>query len=203
MPATWLPTLPTGIALFFVVVASDLDRVSAMDIRRITPPGVRNVEMIEIRGDVVPGDLVRFLRALEGIQSASIFLSGDGGDIEEALSVSSEIRLRGFTTNVLPDMTCASACALIWLAGVRRYMSESSRIGFHAAYRIVDGKPVETGMGNADIGSFLTHLGLSRDAIRFISSAAPDEIRWLSLADARRLGIAIYEQRGLQVVPPR
>jgi hypothetical protein len=45
---------------------------------------------------------------------------------------------------------------------------------------------------------FLTHLGLSIDAIRFITAAPPQEVRWLALDDARRLGIAIAGSMSLR-----
>jgi len=112
------------------------------------------------------------------------------------------LRARNFATMVLPGEECASACALIWISSHRRYMSASSKIGFHAAYTTVDGQPRETGMGNAEIGSYLTHLGLRVEAIRFITHAPPDQIALLTLDRARALGIEVYEQDGLSVTPP-
>ncbi|KUL92579.1 hypothetical protein DK26_28330, partial [Bosea sp. WAO] len=55
-------------------------------------------------------------------------------------------------------------------AGARRYMFKTSRIGFHAAYRTRNGQAQESGMGNAEIGSFLTHLGLRIEAIRYFTA---------------------------------
>ena len=75
---------------------------------------------------------------------------------------------QNFATMVLPDEECASACALIWISSYRRYMSASSKIGFHAAYTTVDGKPRETGMGNAEIGSYLT---ISASGLRLSGSS--------------------------------
>src|SRR5262249_11390281 len=103
--------------------------------------------------------------------------------------ISAQIRTKGFATTVLDE--CVSACALVWLSGVRRYLNSNARVGFHAAYVMKNGVPIETGMGNAEVGAFLAHLVLSREAIQFVTAAPPEGIRWLSYADANRLFIRI------------
>jgi len=65
-----------------------------------------------------------------------------------------------------------------------------------------DGEARETGMGNAEIGSFLTHLGLRVEAIRFITHAPPEGMARLTLSKARALGITVFEQDGTSVVTP-
>jgi uncharacterized protein YecT (DUF1311 family) len=81
-------------------------------------------------------------------------------------------------------------------------MSASSTIGFHAAYVLDGGNARETGMGNAELGSFLTHLGLRVEAIRFITKAPPNKVSMLTPPLARALGIEVYEQSGFQVTAP-
>src|SRR5829696_3609357 len=49
-------------------------------------------------------------------------------------------------------------------------------------------------MGNAEIGSFLTHLGLSVQAIRYITAAS--HMAYLDLATARRLDIEVIRKNG-------
>jgi hypothetical protein len=66
-------------------------------------------------------------------------------------------------------------------------MSANSNIGFHAAYITVDGQFRETGMGNAEIGSYLTHIGLRVEAIRFITHAPPEGMARLTVSRARAL----------------
>jgi hypothetical protein len=57
-------------------------------------------------------------------------------------------------------------------------------------------------MGNAEIGSFLTHLGLGRDAIRFLTAAPPNGLNRLTPDGARALGIDVYEARGSETITP-
>lgn len=92
--------------------------------------------------------------------------------MDEGLSIAAEVGQRGFTTIVAPGAECHSICAVIWVSGSSRMMDSTSTIGVHAAYRnqaMGDGTSLtsESGVASADIGSFLTHVGLSREAIRY------------------------------------
>jgi hypothetical protein len=177
------------LALVLIVLIGD--KVNSAEIKIIQNPDPKQVPFIMIRGELIRGDAAEFDRQTKGINRGLVVLSSPGGEINEAFRIGATINTQGLATMVADE--CASACGLIWLSGKRRYFNRGVRIGFHAAYVIRNGKPVETGMGNAEIGSFLTHLGLSREAIRFIASAPPDGMRWLTPEDARRLKIAFIE----------
>jgi hypothetical protein len=161
--------------------------LSAAEIER--GPVVNGITPISLIGEIVVGDWRDFAEATEGLERVTVILSSPGGNVSEALKIGSEIRLRGWGTMTADE--CASACGLIWLSGTPRHLIGNARVGFHAAYVIKNGSAYETGMGNADVGSFLTYLGLSRDAIQFITAAPPGEMRWLTREDAQRLGIAV------------
>jgi hypothetical protein len=75
----------------------------------------------------------------------------------------------------------------MWLAGEPRFISPSSKVGFHAAFRADDGQ--ESGQANALIGAYLSKLGLSYDAIAYMTDAPPDDMRWLTPADAAKYHI--------------
>jgi hypothetical protein len=164
-----------------------IGQLSAAEITR--GPVLNGLTAIFLIGEIVEGDWRDFAEATEGQERVSVTLSSPGGSVSEALKIASEIRLRGWVTMVADE--CASACGLIWLSGIRRHLIGNAKVGFHAAYAIKNGSAYETGMGNADVGSFLTYLGLSRDAIQFITAAPPGEMRWLTREDAQRLGIAV------------
>ncbi len=57
-------------------------------------------------------------------------------------------------------------------------------------------------MGNAEIGSYLTHLGLRIEAIRFITQAPPNSVSLLTPEIARGLGIEVFEQSGANITTP-
>jgi hypothetical protein len=46
-------------------------------------------------------------------------------------------------------------------------------------------------MGNAILGSYLTRLGLSYSAIAYATQARPNEMKWLTADDAKRVGIPV------------
>jgi hypothetical protein len=165
-------------------------------------PPLKGVTAILIKGEIESGDAQDFIRLTEEKQRVLVALSSPGGTIHDALTISAQIRTKGFATTVADE--CVSACALVWLSGVRRYLNSNARVGFHAAYVMKNGVPVETGMGNAEVGAFLAHLGLSREAIQFVTAAPPEGVRWLSYDDANRLGISIAPSAnvGTSQTPP-
>ena len=86
-------------------------------------------------------------------------------------------------------MRCASACALAWLGGRVRLMGKDALVGFHAAYSGKDSQV--TSWGNALVGAYLNQLGLPSSAVVYITETPPNEIRWLSRTDARKVGIDV------------
>lgn len=96
----------------------------------------------------------------------------------------------------------------MWVAGLRRYMSPDADISVHAAYRMrnsADGsvEASESGMANAQIGAFLNEIGLSVDAIRYFTFAAPgEELLEITPDVAQALSIDVYIQKPDGVIPP-
>ena len=96
------------------------------------------------------------------------------------------------------QVTCASACGLIWLAGKTRWYDNRSRIGFHAPYYSVESKSGRrsstvnlpaTG-GAAVVGAYLAEMGLNEDAIFQLTAYKPNgDLLWLTVEVAKKLGI--------------
>lgn len=165
-------------------------------------PLTDEVVILSLKGEITDGDGDRFVKLAEGHKRVLVALESPGGLVREALQIGAEIRMRDFGTTVFPEKECFSACGLIWVSGARRYISPSSQIGFHAAYKEENGEYRESGVANAEIGSFLTHLGLRIEAIRFFTIAGPNDFLLLNPERARALGIEIYEQNGAQMIAP-
>jgi hypothetical protein len=195
---------PATFAVLIVVIAALgvwPTGVVAADITVLRLPG-GDVSIVSVKGQITSGDADEFYDAVSQLKRATVLLEGPGGLVSEALRIGAKIRIRGFATMVAPDAGCYSACGIIWVSGARRYMSPTSRIGFHAAFKEERGEYLESGVANAEIGSFLTHLGLRIEAIRFFTIAGPNEYLLLTPARARALGIDVYEQYGTQVITP-
>ena len=168
----------------------------AADMRVTTLPGTDQKALI-LSGQLDHGDDYRFLRlALENPETRSVLLSSPGGSLDAGLVMAAAFRRMNFVTIVPPRATCASACALAWLGGTRRMVSETGRVGFHAAYNRKDGKAQESGVGNALIGSFLNEIGLKRSAIIYITQAPPEGMQWLTIQDATQIGIDYERMEG-------
>ena len=103
-----------------------------------------------------------------------------------AIQIGEVVKTKGYTT-VVSDV-CASSCALIWLAGSKRFMTPSARIGLHQAFNVAGHAD---GTGNAILGSYLTRLGLSYSAIAYATQAGPTDMKWLTVDDAKRVGIPV------------
>ncbi|MGV3511397.1 MAG: hypothetical protein ACO1OX_05270 [Novosphingobium sp.] len=183
------------LAIILTVVAP----AHAADITYINPtsgdPGG-----ILIKGEIQPGDEERFRSISLRLPSAIVMLESDGGTLMPALEIGRIIRVAGYDTTIRQRKTCASACALIWLAGISREVKEGGRVGFHAAYRDNQGKLEEVGSANALIGSYLTSLGLPTKAVLFATSAPPDVILWLTEENSTASGID-FAQGGAAAVP--
>jgi len=149
------------------------------------------LQIILVEGEIVPGDYLRFMDVARDVRHGGVLLSSPGGTLKEGLDIGRVIRERGYSTGVLPDTMCASSCGLMWLAGAARFMAPSALVGFHAAYISTTDGARETGMGNALVGAYLTELGLPIEAVMFSTMVGPDQMSWLTIEDARRVGIEV------------
>ena len=150
-----------------------------------TQPAVRGV-VITVSGAIVDGDQDMFRRAITDYPKALVVLSSPGGNLGAGLAIGTMIRMKQYTTGVMDHDLCASACALIWVAGAQRYAGVDSHIGFHAA---ANHDRSVTGSGNAIVGAYLTNLGFKYGAIEYMTESNPSAMTYLTLADGQRFGI--------------
>ena len=193
--------LQTGLAKLLMGLATT-SNAATFDI--VSAPEYDNV-IVLMNGEISEGDAQRFsdIVATLGATHATIAIQGPGGLVGEALDIGAQIRIAHFATMVASQTECYSACALIWLAGERRYLAQDSIIGVHAAYRSEPGdQRTESGVANASIGAFLNMIGLPLDAITYVTTAPPDQIQPITPAIARSLGIEVYEQNGSATITP-
>jgi hypothetical protein len=150
----------------------------------------QGVEAIFVSGDILDGDDARFGELSQRYPRAVVYLESAGGSLMPAIEIGKLVHARQHATAVLDGSTCTSACALIWLAGMPRYLADEGRLGFHASYSDEGGRLVETGVGNAIVGHYLAQLDLPEDAAVFATIASPYEINWLTADNSSEAGIA-------------
>lgn len=150
--------------------------------------------LVFVDGEIVEGDLLRVMQAVEQVAHPIILLRSPGGDASEGMAIGRYLRSVGAATGVAPDFLCASACAMIWAAGTQRYLSPTSLIGFHAAYTVDgSGRAEVSGWGNALVGAYLSELGYDETAIFYMTAAGPSDLNWVNRSMAIALGIDVYE----------
>jgi hypothetical protein len=182
---------------FGLLLASSISWPSARAAEfKVSTTPIDGMTAIAVIGTLELSDGERFAHIASASRRALVIFNSNGGNLLAGLRIGQLIRLRDFVTLVPDGARCASACAIAWLGGARRFMQPTARIGFHAAYSIENGVPIETGAGNALVGAYLSRLGLSDEAILYIEQAHPNEINWLTKEDAEEVGIDVA------VLPP-
>ncbi|MDO7833887.1 hypothetical protein Q4610_02405 [Sphingobium sp. HBC34] len=141
------------------------------------------MEAIIISGEIDNSDVKNFREIAVKYPESVVILNSNGGSLIPAIEIGKIIRISGFYTLVPPQAKCTSSCALIWVAGDKRFLSKTGMVGFHASYRDHNGRVEESGLGNALVGNYLTLLNFSQKAIIFATTASPDKIFWLNRAN--------------------
>jgi hypothetical protein len=90
--------------------------------------------VIFVSGDIVEGDDQRFRAAAGNVAQAVVSLSSPGGSFVSGLQIAAIVHDRGYATIVAAGERCASVCGVIWLSGSTRYLTPSSKVGFHGVY---------------------------------------------------------------------
>jgi|EndMetStandDraft_3_1072993.scaffolds.fasta_scaffold29257_3 hypothetical protein len=147
--------------------------------------------LVAVEGDFEAGDHLKFRTQVGRLTKALVVFNSAGGNLVAGIEIGKTIRLKSFATAVLDGTRCASSCAFAWLGGAPRFMDRGVQIGFHAAYIESGGRASESGVGNALLGSYLTQIGLSENAVVYITQAAPHQMTWLTLPDAKQIGIEV------------
>jgi hypothetical protein len=147
--------------------------------------------LVMVEGDLELGDIELFRSKIAPLSKATVAFRSDGGSLLAGIRIGMLIRVRNFTTIVPEAAQCASACAVAWLGGARRYLGVGSKVGFHAAYVQRAGGTAESGPGNAVLGAYLDQIGLPEDAIVYITQAAPSSMKWLNMEEAAQHGIDV------------
>jgi hypothetical protein len=159
---------------------------------------LKSQTLISVVGNLEPDDGQKFETVAGQTNSAIVVFDSHGGSLIAGLRIGDLVNSKGFLTAIPDGATCASACAIAWLGGRTRFLGQHGLLGFHAAYSDQKGVVAEVGQANAILGAYLAHLGLSYPAIAALTAARPDEMNWLDVNTANRLGIAVRALRETQ-----
>lgn len=171
-------------AALFATLATFAPAARAADIANVGTAKDGAV-LISISGDLLPNDDQKFKAVTANVPRALVGLESRGGSLGASLAIGAEVRIRGYTTAVTTGSRCVSGCALIWLAGTTRLLSPTAYLGFHSA----SANEQTSGVGSAVMGAYLRDLGMSVQAIIFLTAAERQRIQWLTQSEAERLSI--------------
>ncbi len=111
-------------------------------------------------------------------QIQKVVLESPGGSVYEARGVARLLVAHRITTHI--ENTCASACTLVYLAGDKRTMSHSGRLGFHKYdFNFVNKQPhpmINLAEEHAADRSFMKSRGLSDAFLENVFAQAHSEI---------------------------
>jgi hypothetical protein len=174
----------------FILCLFSAHPVSAAEFSKTGSPE-NGPDIIFVAGDLALGDKKKFIDVALSSGNAVVVLQSPGGNLIAGIEIGRAIHLKGFATYVPDNIQCATACALAWLGGRARYMSNNGRVGFHAVYVDNGGQAAVSSSGNAPVGAYLNQIGLSPRAIVYITEASPQGMQWLTFTDAQRYGIDV------------
>ena len=126
MQSIWVVIL----LLFSMTAANAAD----IDVKQLDNKSV----LILVEGDFELDDVERFRSKVATLSTSRVTVAfrSDGGSLVAGIRIGTVIREKKFAT-VIPDAaSCASACALAWLGGAKRFMGQGASVGFHAAYAL-------------------------------------------------------------------
>ena len=95
--------------------------IAAADIKVATGIDSKS-NVVFVNGTFLPDDNKRFIQQTIGLDKAIIVFNSLGGNLLAGIEIGKAIRLKDFATYVAQDSYCASACALAWLGGTKRFM---------------------------------------------------------------------------------
>lgn len=153
----------------------------------ISAPGEPTALLVS--GVIGPGSYDEFRAALKRARPELVVLDGPGGVLGEALLIGSEVRERQLDTLVGPNRSCASACAIVFLSGRTKYMAAGATVGLHSA-SFADGRadPKATKL----MADYLSAVGVPNATLRRMKRTAPNDIRWLTKAEQKAMGIRVF-----------
>ena len=145
-----------------------------------------------VSGVIGPGSYDEFRAALINERPEIVVLDGPGGILGEALLIGSEVRKRHLDTMVGPNRSCASACAIVFLSGRVKYLASGATVGLHqASFADGRGDPEATDL----MARYLRDVGVPNATLRRMARTAPSDIRWLSKAEQKAMGIRTVAAR--------
>jgi hypothetical protein len=156
---------------------------------------------IVMSGRINTDDDARFLASLSKLGSSGpieMHLASPGGSILTAMKIADVVRKLGLTTSVPYQTTCASACVLVFAAGVNRIANAHSTIAVHSVgvpgQADVDHQMMEDGRTlavTAIVARRMSFYGAPPSVVGKMVATPTDGASVLTLADLKAWNVKI------------
>jgi hypothetical protein len=156
--------------------------------------------LIYLDGPIDPRATARLehLIVSERISRAVVYLNSPGGSLVTSMQLGRMVREHAFDTRVgtrttdavrATAGTCHSACPFILAGGVRRSLEAGSTIGLHRAENrvTVSDETAFQRVVATQVADYLAEMGLRAELAGIMSAIPHDQIRNLTVAEARQL----------------
>ncbi len=156
----------------------------------------------DIARDEAAGFVPRMIAAVDRCDARTIVVHRmPGGSVKDAITIGAAIRAREYITATLPDSVCASACGLIYLAGVQRYWNPGARFLIHrpeirtaTPFKSAAAEDQAYGDLKAHLVGYVAAMGGNPDYVDLMYAVSKDgpgpSLRALDRAEMLRLGLA-------------
>jgi hypothetical protein len=122
------------------------------DLEERTMPSIGDAVLVD--GPIIPAALGLLESLLRSHKVRYLYLRSFGGYVSSAVHIGELVRKRGIVTVVEANQSCYSACAFIFLSGVRRIadaaVNDYPRIAFHAPFIISPDGDIPVARGSKD-----------------------------------------------------
>lgn len=152
-----------------------------------------NDNKILISGEILKGDEEKFKEVALHSNKAIVYIDGPGGDLGAAIKIGRLVNALGYFTAV-NEAQCASACAMIWLAGHFKFLSPNAQVGFHLPKFDEEGKNFTKNIGvlYALVGAYLANLGFAEPYIAYMMDTENGQMKWLTTKNAKFFGVTTF-----------
>ncbi len=140
--------------------------------------------------DATDGASLRSLIAIaqsQALKIAVLSLNSPGGSVVGGADLAITVRKAGIITTVDDANLCASACFMVFAAGMSRHTSPNARIGVHSVIAADDGETRLAKSVTVDMARLLADFGVPTSILGRLVTARPDAMAWLTADELRSM----------------
>ncbi|UTD29742.1 hypothetical protein [Bradyrhizobium sp. WD16] len=162
--------------------------------------------VVLLSGDIAEGDAdaaEALIRAVNdrGRLISAVRLDSPGGSLAEAVKLTELIRRAKLPTIVAAGARCASACFIVFAAGIDKFASYDAAIGVHGVSDKFGHETARTEAATISMARIASTFGVPPRIIGQMIATPARDIAWLTPDDLRAMG-AIMTGRQVRSAPP-